>query len=314
MSIMASLSAVRVMDGFLDGAACRVLRARMDEALGPTTTLHAALLASVPPPLRKKRTDLDVAVPAVLATRLVAAITGADHSDMGATEGRPEVSLPARVARGDAMVHADQWEHANRTLSFTGGVVEGNVAILYVAGGGTIVFSEEGGSVPPLRVPIVPGRLIVFPNDGLTHHVDGAPDGSQRHLLGSMALAPSGRLQKCGTDDPCECCDDTPCAPCAMPCLIFGTFILGITCLWIPFFLLYAIFCVLPMETYRQCKERKESKRAKAKAEKKTEQKKKKVLENKDKAKASNNEGDSGDGAAAAAAAVAESTVAVDIV
>ena len=112
-----------------------------------------------------------------------------------ATEGgAPQQEwLPARVMRGPTAAHRDEPQSAApwaQSLDATKLDKEayrgGYIAIVYLGGDGALVL----GSGPAAReVPVVPGRLVAWPNTDFVH----SAHGHERRLLGPLAVVPGDR-------------------------------------------------------------------------------------------------------------------------
>ncbi len=112
-----------------------------------------------------------------------------------ATEGgAPQQEwLPARVMRGPTAAHRDEPQSAApwaQSLDATKLDKEayrgGYIAIVYLGGDGALVL----GSGPAAReVPVVPGRLVAWPNTDFVH----SAVGHERRLLGPLAVVPGDR-------------------------------------------------------------------------------------------------------------------------
>ena len=112
-----------------------------------------------------------------------------------ATEGgAPQQEwLPARVMHGPTAEHRDEPQSAApwaQSLDATKLDKEayrgGYIAIVYLGGDGALVL----GSGPAAReVPVVPGRLVAWPNTDFVH----SAVGHERRLLGPLAVVPGDR-------------------------------------------------------------------------------------------------------------------------
>ncbi|CAH0380286.1 unnamed protein product [Pelagomonas calceolata] len=115
-----------------------------------------------------------------------------------ATEGgAPQQEwLPARVMHGPTAEHRDEpqsaapWAQsldATRQLDANKEAYRGGyIAIVYLGGDGALVL----GSGPAAReVPVVPGRLVAWPNTDFVH----SAVGHERRLLGPLAVVPGDR-------------------------------------------------------------------------------------------------------------------------
>ena len=115
-----------------------------------------------------------------------------------ATEGgAPQQEwLPARVMHGPTAEHRDEpqsaapWAQsldATKQLDANKEAYRGGyIAIVYLGGDGALVL----GSGPAAReVPVVPGRLVAWPNTDFVH----SAVGHERRLLGPLAVVPGDR-------------------------------------------------------------------------------------------------------------------------
>ena len=114
-----------------------------------------------------------------------------------ATEGAPQQEwLPARVMRGPTAAHRDEpqsaapWaqnlDDATKLDANKEAYRGGYIAIVYLGGDGALVL----GSGPAAReVPVVPGRLVAWPNTDFVH----SAHGHERRLLGPLAVVPGDR-------------------------------------------------------------------------------------------------------------------------
>ena len=114
-----------------------------------------------------------------------------------ATEGAPQQEwLPARVMHGPTAEHRDEpqsaapWAQnldATKQLDANKDAYRGGyIAIVYLGGDGALVL----GSGPAAReVPVVPGRLVAWPNTEFVH----SAHGHERRLLGPLAVIPGDR-------------------------------------------------------------------------------------------------------------------------
>ena len=115
-----------------------------------------------------------------------------------ATEGgAPQQEwLPARVMHGPTAAHRDEpqsaapWARdldATKQLDANKEAYRGGyIAIVYLGGDGALVL----GSGPAAReVPVVPGRLVAWPNTDFVH----SAHGHERRLLGPLAVVPGDR-------------------------------------------------------------------------------------------------------------------------
>ena len=114
-----------------------------------------------------------------------------------ATEGAPQQEwLPARVMHGPTAAHRDEpqsaapWAQsldATKQLDANKEAYRGGyIAIVYLGGDGALVL----GSGPAAReVPVVPGRLVAWPNTDFVH----SAHGHERRLIGPLAVVPGDR-------------------------------------------------------------------------------------------------------------------------
>ena len=179
---------VLVIDGFLDEAeisdALTQLE-RLEKERGDQQTCPAKrqFLINVPAVADRLRSEIDASLGLV---------------PIEATEGgAPQQEwLPARVMRGPTAAHRDEpqsaapWAQsldATKQLDANKDAYRGGyIAIVYLGGDGALVL----GSGPAAReVPVVPGRLVAWPNTDFVH----SAHGHERRLLGPLAVVPGDR-------------------------------------------------------------------------------------------------------------------------
>ena len=106
------------------------------------------------------------------------------------TETKPAVPLPASRSSGSVAKHRDRH-------GFSAGAphTRGPTAVIYLTGGGDLVFDSR-------RVAAQPGRLIIFPPD--TPHAFEATDPSEsRAMVGPVAMR-GGVLEACWASYGCQ--------------------------------------------------------------------------------------------------------------
>ncbi len=180
---------VLVIDGFLDEAeisdALTQLE-RLEKERGDQQTACPAkrqFLINVPAVADRLRSEIDASLGLV---------------PIEATEGgAPQQEwLPARVMHGPTAAHRDEpqsaapWAQnldATKQLDANKEAYRGGyIAIVYLGGDGALVL----GSGPAAReVPVVPGRLVAWPNTNFVH----SAHGHERRLLGPLAVVPGDR-------------------------------------------------------------------------------------------------------------------------
>ncbi|OLP79343.1 hypothetical protein AK812_SmicGene40370 [Symbiodinium microadriaticum] len=135
---------------------------------------------------------------------------------LGALDGRSElVPMPGRVAVGSPPMHQDTGFDAMGRPDPTR--VEGLVAVLYLAGAGTLVI--DTGSQRH-SVEVKPCRLVVWPNDQCIHRLDASPGEESRIMLGPMTLSSAGwkragdQYSVAGRGSPCFAPDECRCPGC----------------------------------------------------------------------------------------------------
>ena len=177
---------VLVIDGFLDeaeisDALTQLERLEQERGDQQTATCPAKrqFLINVPAVADRLRSEIDASLGLV---------------PIEATEGAPQQEwLPARVMRGPTAAHRDEPQSAApwaQSLDATKLDKEayrgGYIAIVYLGGDGALVL----GSGPAAReVPVVPGRLVAWPNTDFVH----SAHGHERRLLGPLAVVPGDR-------------------------------------------------------------------------------------------------------------------------
>ena len=180
---------VLVIDSFLDEAeisdALTQLE-RLEKERGDQQTACPAkrqFLINVPAVADRLRSEIDASLGLV---------------PIEATEGgAPQQEwLPARVMHGPTAAHRDEpqsaapWAQsldATKQLDANKEAYRGGyIAIVYLGGDGALVL----GSGPAAReVPVVPGRLVAWPNTDFVH----SAVGHERRLLGPLAVVPGDR-------------------------------------------------------------------------------------------------------------------------
>ncbi|CAE7360063.1 unnamed protein product [Symbiodinium natans] len=197
---------IAVLDGFVDDELSHVIRSK----LVPLAPGARTALSEVP-------------VPRQLEQRLQAVFRccseGRDPNSMalakpggvaGATADADMVLMPGRVAVGSSPMHQDTG--FDKTGKPDPAHVQGFVAVLYLAGTGTLTIHSISKEHV---VDVKPGRLVVWPNDRCIHRLDG---GGSRMMLGPMALDSAGwkragdqyavwRGQPCYGGNSCGCDD-----------------------------------------------------------------------------------------------------------
>ncbi len=125
--------------------------------------------------------------------------------------GEGETLVPVTEALGDHREHQDQ--HVSGPNA--GEVADGNVGVVYLQGDGDFVLTDTTTGAEH-RVPIVPGKLISWPNAGFMHRVEGASRAPRRMVGPLMFDAASESLVAVGCADECvnlaglECVDPSP--------------------------------------------------------------------------------------------------------
>ena len=178
---------ILIVDGFLDeaeisDALTQLERLEQERGDQQTATCPAKrqFLINVPAVADRLRSEIDASLGLVT---------------IEATEGgAPQQEwLPARVMRGPTAAHRDEPQSAApwaQSLDATKLDKEayrgGYIAIVYLGGDGALVL----GSGPAAReVPVVPGRLVAWPNTDFVH----SAVGHERRLLGPLAVVPGDR-------------------------------------------------------------------------------------------------------------------------
>lgn len=157
---------------------------------------------SLPSEMRQLRPE--VLVPAALQRRILDivewCIIGDDPSEMdwkpvsAHDDSEPDVSLPGKIAVGSSRaMHQDTRFDAEGKLEET--VIHGYIAVLYLRGGGQLVFDSGCGE---RGIEAKAGRLIVWLNDACKHRVECSKDGLARSLIGPMHVSPEGLVQAVG--------------------------------------------------------------------------------------------------------------------
>ena len=178
---------VLVVDNFLDeaeisDALTQLDRLEQERGDQQTATCPAKrqFLINVPAVADRLRSEIDASLGLV---------------PIEATEGgAPQQEwLPARVMRGPTAAHRDEpqsaapWaQNLDATKLDKEAYRGGYIAIVYLGGDGALVL----GSGPAAReVPVVPGRLVAWPNTDFVH----SAHGHERRLLGPLAVVPGDR-------------------------------------------------------------------------------------------------------------------------
>ena len=180
---------VLVIDSFLDEAEISDALTQLDrleKERGDQQTACPAkrqFLINVPAVADRLRSEIDASLGLV---------------PIEATEGgAPQQEwLPARVMHGPTAAHRDEpqsaapWAQsldATKQLDANKEAYRGGyIAIVYLGGDGALVL----GSGPAAReVPVVPGRLVAWPNTDFVH----SAHGHERRLIGPLAVVPGDR-------------------------------------------------------------------------------------------------------------------------
>ena len=180
---------VLVIDSFLDEAEISDALTQLDrleKERGDQQTACPAkrqFLINVPAVADRLRSEIDASLGLV---------------PIEATEGgAPQQEwLPARVMRGPTAAHRDEpqsaapWaqnlDDATKLDANKEAYRGGYIAIVYLGGDGALVL----GSGPAAReVPVVPGRLVAWPNTDFVH----SAHGHERRLIGPLAVVPGDR-------------------------------------------------------------------------------------------------------------------------
>ena len=181
---------ILIVDGFLDeaeisDALTQLERLEQERGDQQTATCPAKrqFLINVPAVADRLRSEIDASLGLV---------------PIEATEGgAPQQEwLPARVMRGPTAAHRDEpqsaapWaqnlDDATKLDANKEAYRGGYIAIVYLGGDGALVL----GSGPAAReVPVVPGRLVAWPNTDFVH----SAVGHERRLLGPLAVVPGDR-------------------------------------------------------------------------------------------------------------------------
>ena len=181
---------VLVIDGFLDEAEISDALTQLDrleqergDTGSATCPAKRQFLINVPAVADRLRSEIDASLGLV---------------PIEATEGgAPKQEwLPARVMHGPTVEHRDEpqsaapWAQnldATKQLDANKDAYRGGyIAIVYLGGDGALVL----GSGPAAReVPVVPGRLVAWPNTDFVH----SAHGHERRLLGPLAVVPGDR-------------------------------------------------------------------------------------------------------------------------
>ena len=187
LDISRTPAGVLVIDNFLDeaeisDALTQLDRLEQERGDQQTATCPAKrqFLINVPAVADRLRSEIDASLGLV---------------PIEATEGgAPQQEwLPARVMHGPTAEHRDEPQSAApwaQSLDATKLDKEayrgGYIAIVYLGGDGALVL----GSGPAAReVPVVPGRLVAWPNTDFVH----SAVGHERRLLGPLAVVPGDR-------------------------------------------------------------------------------------------------------------------------
>ena len=112
--------------------------------------------------------------------------------------GEGEMLVPVTEALGDHREHQDQLVSGPNA----GEVADGNVGVVYLQGDGDFVLTDTATGAEH-RVPIVPGKLISWPNAGFMHRVEGASRAPRRMVGPLMFDAASESLVAVGCSSEC---------------------------------------------------------------------------------------------------------------
>eukprot|EP00747_Dinoflagellata_sp_TGD_P079766 gnl/TRDRNA2_/TRDRNA2_160632_c0_seq1.p1 gnl/TRDRNA2_/TRDRNA2_160632_c0~~gnl/TRDRNA2_/TRDRNA2_160632_c0_seq1.p1 ORF type:complete len:269 (-),score=29.77 gnl/TRDRNA2_/TRDRNA2_160632_c0_seq1:155-859(-) len=118
-----------------------------------------------------------------------------DWKPITASDGsEPDVSFPGKIAVGSSRaMHQDTRFDAAGKFEQT--VIQGYISVLYLQGGGRLLFDFGFGEH---AIEAKPGRLVVWLNESCKHQVECSPDGRARSLLGPMYISPQGIVQAVG--------------------------------------------------------------------------------------------------------------------
>jgi len=94
-----------------------------------------------------------------------------------------DVTVPARLTKAGVKLHQDRYGN--------GMVVNGLVAVVYLAGNGNMTFVHADSQEEHSCFKIMPGCLIMWNNTNLMHKVDVGDDAKFRVILGAMSLDPA---------------------------------------------------------------------------------------------------------------------------
>jgi hypothetical protein len=125
--------------------------------------------------------------------------------------GEREMLVPITEALGDHREHQDQ----HVSVPNAGEVADGNVGVVYLQGDGDFVLTDTATGAEH-REPIVPGKLISWPNAGFMHRVEGASRAPRRMVgplmfdAASESLVPVGCASECIDLKGYECVDPQP--------------------------------------------------------------------------------------------------------
>jgi hypothetical protein len=136
-----------------------------------------------------KELMMPIAIPASMHARILSCLqTGsadvssieAGHQEVG--KATAAVDVPARISSVGVLLHQDR--HGKG-----GGLVEGRVAVVYLAGSGTMTFVNKHSQEVHCVEDVLPGRLFVWDNQMVLHKVDMGDTAEPRVMIGPLSMS-----------------------------------------------------------------------------------------------------------------------------
>jgi len=179
-----SLDGVTVIDNLVDEQSLTILLQRF-------------------PPFEKGKSQVlpKIAVPVALERHMHSILQSCAQGSCCTTEcpplsiscEGPEILMPARMAVGSSPMHRDNGFDPSDAPAPC--FIEGYVAVLYLAGGGSLVIESGSGEH---AFEVKPARLIIWPNDKCLHRLDASGDEDARTMIGPMSFTREGYWQRAG--------------------------------------------------------------------------------------------------------------------
>lgn len=175
--------AVTVLDSFIDER----FAATLAQSFAPLKDGCDQTLSTVLVP-----SELECRMRCILASRAQSVVSLLKESASLSLEDciEPWVTMPGRVAKGSSHMHHDAGFDPSGTKE---DIVTGYVAVLYLAGHGSLVLDCGSGEC---AIDVKPGRLILWPN--CLHRLDASPGDEARVMIGPMHLTEDGSWRRAG--------------------------------------------------------------------------------------------------------------------